>query len=249
MSNLSSTSTEPHEEAVTSFVHSVRKYELKDQMYPLVGHMDYVHEFAASTTVVTGRPPSIVEHLDSNDYDASDDEDNFGDISRYSDSVQRNFLKGLAESHEAIQDAFEINNTDPATFISLSADDLIADYKRLSEMADTDLVNSTEYHPLFFSLEKCVLRDIKRNHIAKAILAAADEKLFETYFAPRRRQYRSFRLANRAITKAIINYYPALNGESEYLGCTDFGYSINSTIRIARSMSQKAISTLLQRAR
>ncbi|KAM9922860.1 hypothetical protein OXX59_005562 [Metschnikowia pulcherrima] len=51
MSNLSSTSTEPHEEAVTSFVHSVRKYELKDQMYPLVGHMDYVHEFAASTTV------------------------------------------------------------------------------------------------------------------------------------------------------------------------------------------------------
>ena len=50
MSNLSSTSTEPHEEAVTSFVHSVRKYELKDQMYPLVGHMDYVHEFAASTT-------------------------------------------------------------------------------------------------------------------------------------------------------------------------------------------------------
>ena len=52
MSNLSSTSTEPHEEAVTSFVHSVRKYELKDQMYPLVGHMDYVHEFAASTTVL-----------------------------------------------------------------------------------------------------------------------------------------------------------------------------------------------------
>ncbi|KAM9939221.1 hypothetical protein OXX80_001288 [Metschnikowia pulcherrima] len=50
MSNLSSTSTEPHEEAVTSFVHSVRKYELKDQVYPLVGHMDYVHEFAASTT-------------------------------------------------------------------------------------------------------------------------------------------------------------------------------------------------------
>ncbi|KAF8005258.1 hypothetical protein HF325_000715 [Metschnikowia pulcherrima] len=52
MSNLSSTSTEPHEEAVNSFVHSVRKYELKDQMYPLVGHMDYVHEFAASTTVL-----------------------------------------------------------------------------------------------------------------------------------------------------------------------------------------------------
>ena len=50
MSNLSSTSTEPHEEAVTSFVHSVRKYELKDQVYPLVGHMDYMHEFAASTT-------------------------------------------------------------------------------------------------------------------------------------------------------------------------------------------------------
>ncbi|KAM9904472.1 hypothetical protein OXX79_002736 [Metschnikowia pulcherrima] len=52
MSSLSSTSTEPHEEAVTSFVHSVRKYELKDQMYPLVEHMDYVHEFAASTTVL-----------------------------------------------------------------------------------------------------------------------------------------------------------------------------------------------------
>ena len=52
MSNLSSTSTEPNEEAVTSFVHSVRKYELKDQMYPLVGHMDYVHEFTASTTAL-----------------------------------------------------------------------------------------------------------------------------------------------------------------------------------------------------
>ncbi|KAM9925200.1 hypothetical protein OXX59_004060 [Metschnikowia pulcherrima] len=179
-------------------------------------------------------------HLDSDDYDTSDEEPDFGDISRYSDSVQRNFLKGLAESHEAIRDDFEINNTDPATFISLSADDLIADYKHLSEMADTDLVNSTEYHPLFSSLEKCVLRDIKRNHIAKAILAAADEKLFEKYFAPWRRQYRSFWRANRAITRAIVNYYPALNGESEYLGCTDFGYSINSIIRKARSMSQKA---------
>ena len=50
MSNLSSTSTEPHEEAGNSFVHSVRKYDLKDQVYPLVRHMDYVHEFAASTT-------------------------------------------------------------------------------------------------------------------------------------------------------------------------------------------------------
>ena len=52
MSNLPSTATEPIEEAVTSFVHSVRKYELRDQVYPLVGHTDYVHEFVASTTVL-----------------------------------------------------------------------------------------------------------------------------------------------------------------------------------------------------
>ncbi|KAM9937025.1 hypothetical protein OXX80_003441 [Metschnikowia pulcherrima] len=55
MSNLSSTSTEPHEEAGNSFVHSVRKYDLKDQVYPLVRHMDYVHEFAASTTSLQHR--------------------------------------------------------------------------------------------------------------------------------------------------------------------------------------------------
>ena len=52
MSNLSSTTTEPIEEADTSFVHSVRKYDLRDQVYPLVGHTDYVHEFVASTTVL-----------------------------------------------------------------------------------------------------------------------------------------------------------------------------------------------------
>ena len=50
MSNLSSTSTETIEEAIPSFVHSVRKYELKDQVYPLIVHTGYVHEFVASTT-------------------------------------------------------------------------------------------------------------------------------------------------------------------------------------------------------
>lgn len=47
LSNLFSTSSEPiEEEAVTSFVHSKRKYELKNQMYPSTVHMDPMHEFA-----------------------------------------------------------------------------------------------------------------------------------------------------------------------------------------------------------
>ena len=47
LSNLFSTSSEPtEEEIVTSFVHSKRKQELKDQVYTFMEHTDLVHEFA-----------------------------------------------------------------------------------------------------------------------------------------------------------------------------------------------------------
>ncbi|QBM89341.1 hypothetical protein METSCH_D04110 [Metschnikowia aff. pulcherrima] len=157
------------------------------------------------------------------------------DITHYSDTIRKKFLKDLP-SVEALTNGSELDKSDPDKQITRFTDDLIADYTEASKNA-ADLTPKS----MLPSIKRSLFRTLKADILLKATLAAEGKSMFRKHFAPWMPMYGSFARANKRIARLLIDQQPDLDGPEKDFSSRTFGGVLERLLLRVRTLDDKVL--------